>query len=56
MHTGFWWAQALDETIILKRIFRKWDWGGGAMSWNHLAQNRSRWRALVNAVINLQVP
>jgi hypothetical protein len=40
VHTGFWLAQALDETIILKRLFRMWDWGG--MNWNDPAQNRNR--------------
>jgi hypothetical protein len=30
--------------------------GWGGMDWNDLAQNGNRWRALVNAVMNLRVP
>jgi len=28
----------------------------GAMDWIDLAQNRDSWQALVNAVMNLEVP
>jgi hypothetical protein len=40
----------IDGKIILRRIFRKWGHG------LDLAQNRDRWRALVNAIRNLCVP
>jgi hypothetical protein len=42
----------IDGRIILKCIFKTWD---GDMDWIDLAQARDRWRALVNAVMNLWV-
>jgi hypothetical protein len=40
----------VDGRIILRRIFRKWDVGG--MDWIELVQDRDRWRAFVNEVMN----
>jgi hypothetical protein len=42
--------------IIITIIFvcKKIGWDG--MDWIDLAQNRDRWRALVNTVMNLRVP
>jgi hypothetical protein len=63
VHTGFWWGDrregdylgdpGVDGRIILNWIFREWD---GGMNWIELAQDRDRWRDLVNAVMNLHVP
>jgi hypothetical protein len=44
---------SVDGRIILKWIFGKWV---GDVDWIDLAQDRDRWRALVNAVMNLQFP
>jgi hypothetical protein len=63
VHTGFWWGDlregdylgdsGIDVRIILKWIFKTWD---GSMDWIELTRGRDRWRAVVNAVMNLWVP
>jgi hypothetical protein len=43
----------VDGRIILKWIFKKWD---GSIDWIDMAQDRDRWRAPVNAIMNLRGP
>jgi len=63
-HIEVWWQSlrerenlgdsGINGRIILRWIFR--EVGCGRMDWIELAQDRNRWRALVKAVMNLQVP
>jgi hypothetical protein len=63
-YTGYWWGVP-EGKRTLERHRRRWedniemdlqDVGCGDMDWIELAQDRDRWRALVNAVMKLQVP
>ena len=45
--------RGIDGRIILKWLLEKWD---GDTYWIDLAEDRDRWRAVVNAVMNLRVP
>jgi hypothetical protein len=42
---------------IYRRIMSRWIFGGGGiLGWIDLAQDRDRWRALVNALMNIWAP
>jgi len=43
----------VEGRIILRWNFREW---GGVMDWIDLAQDRDRWRELLNAVEDFRVP
>jgi hypothetical protein len=45
----------IDGKITLKWILKKWIGRGGDIDWIDLAEDRNRWRTLVNAVMNLRV-
>jgi hypothetical protein len=62
VQTGFKWGNqgegdhledpGIDWRIIIYCILEKWD---GGTDWIDLAQDRDRWLAVVNAVMNLRV-
>jgi hypothetical protein len=63
--TGFWWGSLSEGKRPLCRPRRRWEdnikldlqkVGCGDMDWIELARAKDRWRALVNAVMNLRVP
>jgi hypothetical protein len=51
----------LDERITLKWVFTKRDWGegmdygGGALDYVDMAEDRGSWPALVNAVMKFPI-
>jgi hypothetical protein len=61
--TGFWWESPkgrdhLKDQGVDGRMGQELTLGrlvGGWVEWIHLAQDRDRWRAVVNAVMNLRV-
>jgi len=45
--------QGVDGRMILKWIFKKWNWG---MDWIDLAKERNRGLALIDVIMNLRGP
>jgi hypothetical protein len=54
MERDYWRDPGVDGRIILMWIFKMWDVGG--KDWTDLAQDCDRWRAFVNAVMNIRFP
>ena len=63
-YTGFWWGKP-EGKRPLGRLRHRWEDNikmdfkevrCGSIDWIVLAQDRSRWRALVDAVMNIRVP
>jgi hypothetical protein len=60
--TGFWWESPKERDLLKDqgvdgRMGSKCTLGrlAGGLDWINLAQDRNRWRAVVNAVMNLRV-
>ena len=64
VYTGFWLGKPEGKRPLVRPRHRWEDnikmdlqeCGCGGMDWIDLAQDRDRWRALVNSLMNLQVP
>jgi hypothetical protein len=60
---GFWWeslkeSDHLEDQDVDGRMGSKWILGrlaGGYVEWIQLAKDRGRWRAVMNAVMNLRI-
>jgi hypothetical protein len=64
MRIGYWWKSQRGKRLLGRRR-RRWadniktdllEIGWGGVDWIGLAQDRDKWRALVNVVMNLRVP
>jgi hypothetical protein len=54
--TGFWWESPKEKDHMKDQdVDGRTDIGWGGVEWIHLAQDRDRWRAVVNAVMKLRV-
>ena len=62
---GFWWGRKPEGKRLLERSRHRWEYniemdlhevGCGWMDWFEVVQDRDRWRALVNVLMNLWVP
>jgi hypothetical protein len=65
IHSYYWLILFIEGKRPLGRPRRRWEdnmgmnlqeVGCGGMDWIELAQDRDKWRAILNAIINLRVP
>jgi hypothetical protein len=57
MHIGYWCESQKERDHWEDQDVSGWAMlGWGDMDWIDLAQDRDRWRALVNTVMNVRVP
>jgi hypothetical protein len=64
VHTGIWWGKLKERDQLEDQGVNgvdniRMDLQGvecGGVDWIDVAQNRDRWRALVNSLINFRVP
>jgi hypothetical protein len=63
-HRGFWWDSQKKKSQLVRFGF-KWEGnikrdltglGMNGVDWIHLAQNRDRWQAVTNTVLNHKIP
>jgi hypothetical protein len=54
MLIDYWWESQRERVDNIRMDLGEMLWGD--VDWIDLAQDRNRWRALVNSVLNLRVP
>jgi len=58
LHTGFWWEniKEIDHLKDLGVNGNVQEVGWESTDWNDLAQNRDRWRAIMNTIMYFRFP
>ena len=58
MHTGFWWGNLKEDPDVDRKKMLEWicEKCAGGTDWIDVTQDRDRWPAFLNAVMNLVFP